>query len=52
MNYLRSPKVVIAFLLLIFAIVLVGLGEIQGSAYLFVASLIILVAHLFFGEVI
>ncbi len=52
MNYLRSTKVVMAFLLLIFAIILVALGEVEGSAYLFIASLIVLMAHFFFGEVI
>ena len=52
MKYLRSVKVLIAFVLLIFAIILVLLGEIQGSGYLFIASMIVLFAHLFFGEVI
>lgn len=52
MKYLRSVKVLIAFALMVFAIILVLLGEIQTSGYLFIASLIILFAHLFFGEVI
>ena len=49
MNYLRSTKVVMAFLLLIISIILVTLGEVEGSAYLFIASLIVSLASLLYG---